>query len=62
MHSETITWHTEGLPDSDMTVLIHDGKNSVGEGFHDGEVWRWASSTRVHGKIKAWADLPAGIP
>lgn len=59
-HTETITWHTEGLPDSDQSVLICDQGDEVGEGFHDGENWRWASSALVHGKLKGWAEMPGG--
>lgn len=57
---ETITWQREGLPDSDQSVLICDEGGEVGEGFHDGERWRWASSTLVHGNLKAWAAMPGG--
>lgn len=60
--TETITWNTEGLPDSDTTVLVQAASGDVGEGFHDGEEWRWASSSRIRGKVKAWADMPGGIP
>lgn len=61
-NKETITWQTEGLPDSEESVLICDQGGEVGEGFHDGENWRWASSALVHGKLKAWAAMPGGLP
>lgn len=59
---ETITWITDGsLPDSDITVLAQ-ADDGVGEAFHDGECWRWSSSTRIpRNKVKAWADLPEGV-
>jgi hypothetical protein len=57
---ETIQWITDGsLPDSDTSVLLQDAGGEVGEGFHDGECWRWASATRC-GKINAWSDMPEG--
>jgi hypothetical protein len=60
---ETITWIIDGtLPDSETTVLVQAADGTVGEGFHDGELWRWASSSRIpNQKIKAWADLPEGV-
>ena len=58
---ETITWNTDGsLPDSDTTVLVQSIHEQVGEGFHDGDNWRWASSALVRVKVNAWADLPSG--
>lgn len=60
---ETITWITDGtLPDSETTVLVQSASGDIGEGFHDGECWRWASSTRIpRNQVKAWADLPEGV-
>lgn len=60
---ETITWITNGtLPDSETTVLAQSLDNSVGEAFHDGDCWRWASSARIpRNQVKAWADLPEGV-
>lgn len=74
--NETITWITDGsLPDSDTTVLVQDHYfcspafrssfirvEQIGEGFHDGEQWRWASSSLITGKVNAWAHLPSGPP
>lgn len=61
MKTEVITWITDGsLPDSDTTVLVQDASGDVGEGFHDGECWRWASATRIK-KVKAWAEMPGGV-
>ena len=61
--NETITWTTDGtLPDSDQTVLVQDRQEQVGEGFHDGEHWRWASSALIRSKVNAWAHLPSGPP
>ncbi|MGV3661338.1 MAG: hypothetical protein ACO1TE_14210 [Prosthecobacter sp.] len=59
--TEALTWHTEGRPDAETTVLIQDTDHEVGEGFWDGECWRWASTTRVRA-VKAWADMPGGVP
>lgn len=60
---ETITWITNGtLPDSETTVLVQSASGDIGEGFHDGECWRWANASKVgSAKIKAWADLPEGV-
>jgi len=60
---ETINWVTDGsLPDCDLTHLVQDLNDEVGEGFHDGATWRWANaSATTGGKIKAWADLPEGV-
>lgn len=61
--NETITWITDGsLPDSDTTVLVQDRVEQIGEGFHDGEQWRWASSSLITRKVNAWAHLPSGPP
>ncbi len=62
-HKETITWHTEGVPDADSTVLLQSSGGEVGEGFFDGECWRWASGTALVGtqKMKAWAEMPGGV-
>lgn len=59
---ETITWIADGaLPGSPDTVLISAGNLGVGEGFYDGEVWRWASAGRIPGKVTAWSNLPEGV-
>jgi hypothetical protein len=58
---ETITWIIDGsLPDSDTTVLVQERTEQVGEGFHDGTHWRWASSALIRAKVTAWAHLPSG--
>jgi hypothetical protein len=59
---ETITWITDGsLPDSDTTVLLCTDVGDVGEAFHDGYDWRWASSDSIgSNRVTAWADMPEG--
>jgi hypothetical protein len=59
---DTITWIKDGsLPDSDTTVLLCTDVGDVGEAFHDGDDWRWASSDIIGtNRVKAWADMPEG--
>lgn len=60
-HTETLQWITDGsLPDSETTVLLCDQHKQVGEAFHDGDAWRWASSSLVRTKVIGWAEMPAG--
>jgi len=60
-NTETIHWITDkSLPDSEITVLLCDHHDRVGEAFHDGHVWRWASSSLVRTKVIGWAHLPIG--
>lgn len=60
-YAETITWRTDpaDLPDDEETVLVVS-QFGVGEAFRDGGVWRWASSSLLHGEVHAWAPLPTG--
>jgi hypothetical protein len=60
---ELITWITDPkkLPDADETVLVAVHDEACGEGFYDGECWRWASASQIpSGGVKAWATMPEG--
>lgn len=60
---ELITWITDPkkLPDTEETVLIAVHDEACGEGFHDGECWRWASAAKIPPRgFKAWATMPEG--
>lgn len=59
---EPLTWHTTGNPDADTTVLIQDTDNEITIGFWDGEFWRDRDTEAVIGEVKAWADMPGGVP
>jgi hypothetical protein len=55
-----ITWSPakRGLPDSDITVLVHLADGEVWTGFHDGEVWRFVSGDRIESQVVHWAPFP----
>lgn len=58
---ELLCWELDGsLPDSDTSVLVAAADGEIGEGFHDGEAWRWASGGLVDGGRIAWAAMPEG--
>lgn len=60
---ELITWITdpENLPDAEETVLVAVHEDACGEGFFDGEHWRWANSVQIPRRgVKAWAAMPEG--
>lgn len=60
MIESIITWSPamDGLPDSDITVLVHLADGEVWTGFHDGEVWRFVSGDRIESKVVHWAHFP----
>lgn len=64
MKTETITWHElpqDGMPDAEAALLLDVGA-AVGEGWWDGENWRWAGSGgQVDAEVIAWALLPEGV-
>lgn len=58
---ELLLWELDGcLPDADTSVLVAVADGEIGEGFHDGEAWRWASGGLVDGYRIAWAEMPEG--
>jgi hypothetical protein len=48
----------DGLPDSDITVLVHLADGEVWTGFHDGDCWRFVSGDRIEAGVVHWAPFP----
>ena len=55
-----ITWSPakRGLPDSDITVLVHLADGEVWTGFLDADTWRYVSGDRIEAAVLHWADFP----
>lgn len=63
--TEAIAWTrpaAAGMPDADITVLLHvEGADEpVWPGWWDGERWIWADGQPVEGRVIEFADLPGG--
>lgn len=62
---ETITWHREGLPDSDELVLGSMPAadcEPVWPVYHDGDRWMMSEGFPCPHPVEAWASMPAGQP
>jgi hypothetical protein len=62
---QTPDWQpiSQGLPDSDSTVLIaiENADEPIWIGFHDGEQWRYLDATAVLPlRVTHWANFPEG--
>lgn len=60
--AELISWKLDrSLPDAETSVLVCTWNSEIGEGFYDGENWRWAAGHIIPSiQFASWADLPSG--
>ena len=57
---KVITWSPakRGLPDSDITVLVHLADGEVWTGFHDAGQWRFVSADPISEPVLHWMPFP----